>query len=89
MDFQMGLVGETEFNFDYRVSFTADQQPDHSEMHGVSICYKDPAGKVFHTYSSCARGIDSLNAADQYLNLVPKGRDEGDRGPSWVCRHDE
>jgi predicted dithiol-disulfide oxidoreductase (DUF899 family) len=92
---------ESDFNFDYQVSFTPDemarkagtynytQQPDHSEMHGISIFYKDPAGKVFHTYSSYSRGIDSLNATYQYLDLVPKGRDEGDRGPSWVCGHDE
>jgi predicted dithiol-disulfide oxidoreductase (DUF899 family) len=25
----------------------------------------------------------------QYLDLVPKDRDEGERGPSWVCRRDE
>jgi predicted dithiol-disulfide oxidoreductase (DUF899 family) len=25
----------------------------------------------------------------QYLDLVRKGRDEGDRGPFWVRRHDE
>jgi predicted dithiol-disulfide oxidoreductase (DUF899 family) len=93
--------GESDFNIDYQVSFTPEemarkagtynynQQPDHSEMHGISIFYKDPAGKVFHTYSSYSRGIDSLNATYQYLDLVPKGRDEGDRGPSWVCRHDE
>jgi predicted dithiol-disulfide oxidoreductase (DUF899 family) len=24
-----------------------------------------------------------------YLDMVPKGRDEGDRGPFWVRRHDE
>jgi predicted dithiol-disulfide oxidoreductase (DUF899 family) len=30
-----------------------------------------------------------VNVAYHYLDLVPKGRDEGDRGPSWVRRHDE
>jgi len=30
-----------------------------------------------------------LNLAYHYLDLVPKGRDEGDRGPFWVRRHDE
>ena len=34
-------------------------------------------------------GLLSLNVTYQYLDLVPKGRDEGDRGPFWVCRHDE
>jgi len=35
------------------------------------------------------RGIDLVNTAYNYLDLVPKGRDEGDRGPFWVRRHDE
>ena len=30
-----------------------------------------------------------MNVDYQYLDLVPKGRDEGDRGPYWVKRHDE
>ena len=55
----------------------------------MSVFYKDPAGRVFHTYSAYARGIDLLNAAYNYLDLVPKGRDEGDRGLEWVRRHDE
>jgi predicted dithiol-disulfide oxidoreductase (DUF899 family) len=44
---------------------------------------------VFHTYSTYARGIDMLNLDYQYLDLASKGRDEGDRGPYWVRRHDE
>jgi predicted dithiol-disulfide oxidoreductase (DUF899 family) len=92
----------TDFNFDYHVSFTpeavakkkafynfTEQDPDASEREGVSVFYKDPAGTVFHTYSTYARGIDMLNVDYHYLDLVPKGRDEGDRGPFWVRRHDE
>ena len=44
---------------------------------------------MFHTYSAYARGIDMLNVDYHYLDLVPKGRDEGGRGPFWVRRHDE
>ena len=36
-----------------------------------------------------ARGIDMVNVAYHYLDLVPKGRDEGNKGPSWLRRHDE
>ena len=43
---------------------------------GVSAFYKDQSGAVSHTYSSYARGIDMLNTAYHYLDLVPKGRDE-------------
>ena len=55
----------------------------------MSVFFKDESGNVFHTYSAYARGIDLLNAAYNYLDLVPKGRDEGDRGQFWVRRHDE
>jgi predicted dithiol-disulfide oxidoreductase (DUF899 family) len=92
----------TDFNFDYHVSFTPEesakkkgfynftmQDPDASEREGVSVFYRDSQGRVFHTYSTYARGIDMLNADYHYLDLVPKGRDEGDRGPFWVRRHDE
>ena len=92
----------TDFNFDYCVSFTPEetakkkafynftmQDPGVSEREGVSVFYKDPKGRVFHTYSAYARGIDMLSVDYHYLDLVPKGRDEGDRGPFWVRRHDE
>jgi predicted dithiol-disulfide oxidoreductase (DUF899 family) len=94
--------GETNFNFDYRASFTPQelaaksglfnftvQDPHESDREGVSVFYKDTAGSVFHTYSAYARGIDLFNTAYNYLDIVPKGRDEGDRGPYWVRRHDE
>jgi len=93
---------ETDFNFDFHVSFTPEemkakkafynfalQDPGPSEREGVSVFYKDPKGRVFRTYSTYARGIDMLNVDYQYLDLVPKGRDEGGRGPFWVRRHDE
>ncbi len=46
---------------------------------------------MFHTYSAYARGIDMLNGAYNFLDLVPKGRDESgqDYTQFWVRRHDE
>jgi len=94
----------TDFNFDYDVSFTPEelarkeayynfitQDPHSPEREGVSVFYKDPVGRIFHTYSAYARGIDMLNTAYHYLDLVPKGRDEdGHEFPQfWVRRHDE
>jgi predicted dithiol-disulfide oxidoreductase (DUF899 family) len=57
----------------------------------VSVFYKDPSGAIFHTYSSYARGIDLLNAAYNFLDLVPKGRDENalEFTQSWVRYHDK
>jgi predicted dithiol-disulfide oxidoreductase (DUF899 family) len=93
---------ESDFNFDYQASFTPSQltekrafynfvEQDHgvSEREGVSIFYKDRKGEIFHTYSTYARGIDMMNVDYQYLDLVPKGRDENGKGPFWVRRHDE
>jgi predicted dithiol-disulfide oxidoreductase (DUF899 family) len=95
---------DTDLNFDYNVSFSPKevskkeaiynftiQDPLSPEREGVSVFYKDPEGHIFHTYSAYARGIDMLNVAYHYLDLVPKGRDEaGHEFPQfWVRRHDE
>jgi predicted dithiol-disulfide oxidoreductase (DUF899 family) len=95
--------GQNDFNYDYRVSFTPEQlksgavdynyeisDMDMAEREGVSVFYKDAQGAVYHTYSTFARGIDLLNTAYNYLDLVPKGRDEdGPEGPqAWVRYHD-
>jgi len=94
----------SDFNFDYQASFRPDelargralynftvQNPGVSEREGVSVFYKGAGGAVFHTYSAYARGIDMLNTAYHYLDLVPKGRDEAGRSfkQFWVRRHDE
>ncbi len=91
----------SDFNFDFHVSFAPEeltakralynfvvQDPGVSEREGVSVFIKDRE-RVFHTYSTYARGIDMLSVDYHYLDLVPRGRDEGDRGPYWVRRHDE
>jgi len=47
---------------------------DRGENHGVSVFQKDPDGSVFHTYSTYNRGIEALNGALGYFDLLPKGR---------------
>jgi predicted dithiol-disulfide oxidoreductase (DUF899 family) len=94
--------GGSDFNFDYQASFTPEEMaakralynftlrdPLAPEREGHSIFYKDAAGAVYHTYSCYDRGNDKLNLHYHYLDLVPKGRDEGGRGPYWVRRRDE
>jgi predicted dithiol-disulfide oxidoreductase (DUF899 family) len=103
-DFKWVSSYNTDFNYDYHVSFTSeelsknkafynyiDQSNPGTEREGVSIFYKNSSGKIFHTYSTYARGIDILNTTYNYLDLVPKGRDEaGHEFPQyWVRRHDE
>jgi predicted dithiol-disulfide oxidoreductase (DUF899 family) len=91
-----------DFNRDYHVSFTNEEQKTavynyeangfgSSEAPGVSVFARDDAGNIFHTYSCYARGLDTLNGAYQLLDLLPKGRDEqGLPHPmAWVRRHDK
>jgi predicted dithiol-disulfide oxidoreductase (DUF899 family) len=93
-----------EFNFDYHVSASENDQAKgkmyynyetselvSDELPGLSVFYKDENGDVFHTYSTYARGLDILVGAYNFLDLVPKGRDEDqlDFTMDWVRRHDE
>ena len=92
----------SDFNFDYHVSFRPDQlengkveynyrdiQWAMTEAPGASVFLND-GGSIYHTYSTYARGIDMLNVAYHYMDLVPKGRDEGEGGlDTWLRRRDE
>jgi predicted dithiol-disulfide oxidoreductase (DUF899 family) len=93
----------SDFNFDYHVSFTQSEMErgeiyynyangrfPQSEGPGLSVFYKDEAGEVFHTYSTYARGLDVLLGTYNYLDLVPKGRDENsfEMPMAWVRHHD-
>jgi predicted dithiol-disulfide oxidoreductase (DUF899 family) len=94
--------GQSDFNYDYRVSFTPEEVQSGAasynyatrrvleEFPGISVFYKDENGAVFHTYSCYARGLDLMNAAYNYLDLTPKGRDEDGLSfaQAWVRYHD-
>jgi len=67
----------------------SNRSPGPAGREGVSVYCRDESGEIFHTYSSSARGIDILNTAYHYLDLVPKGRDEHGRNQFWVQRRDE
>jgi predicted dithiol-disulfide oxidoreductase (DUF899 family) len=93
---------DNDFNRDYHVSFTPeelakgkvdynyDMAEGFDELPGLSAFYKDPDGTVFHTYSTYARGLDTLIGAYNYLDLAPKGRNEADLPwtMAWVRHHD-
>jgi len=94
----------SDFNYDYQVSFTADELKKGEMLYnfsmgsfpadeapGISVFYKSPEGDVFHSYSCYARGLDMLNGAYHYMDLLPKGRDEDDLDftMAWLRRHDQ
>lgn len=93
----------TDFNRDFRVSFTPEEKArgkveynyalrefPSEEAPGLSAFIKDD-GAVYHTYSAYARGLDILVGAYNFLDIAPKGRDEGALPwtMAWVKRHDE
>lgn len=47
---------------------------DRGENHGVNVFYRSDDGEIFHTYSAFNRGIEELNGAFGYFDLLPKGR---------------
>ena len=61
------------------------------EAPGVSVFYRDDDGRIYHTYSTYARGLDHLIGTYHWLDLTPKGRDEDDLpfSMAWIRRHDE
>jgi predicted dithiol-disulfide oxidoreductase (DUF899 family) len=94
----------SDFNRDYRVSFTPEEiaggKVDYNyttngtfpseEAPGLSAFCKDAKGDIFHTYSAYGRGLDILIGAYNFLDLMPKGRDEAALPwtMAWVRHHD-
>jgi predicted dithiol-disulfide oxidoreductase (DUF899 family) len=93
-----------DFNHDYNVSFTPEEiaageiyynytlrKTSMTELPGISVFVRDAQDNVFHTYSCYERGLDMMNAAYHYIDLVPKGRNEAGLPfpQAWVRRHDE
>jgi len=96
----------SDFNYDYHLSFNPEEVASGTvyynyenrsgeflseEMSGTSVFYKDASEKVFHTYSSYARGGEELLGTYAFIDLTPKGREEN--GPTftlgdWVRHHD-
>jgi predicted dithiol-disulfide oxidoreductase (DUF899 family) len=90
----------SDFNYDFGVSFDQEKargtveynyetiESNEEEMPGQSIFYKDENGDIFHTYSTYARGGDILIGAYNFLEMMPKGRNEKEI-MDWMRRHDE
>ncbi len=94
----------SDFNYDFHVSFTAEEAAAGSvdynyskqpflieEGSGISVFYRDGDGAVYHTYSTFGRGDELVDTTYMYLDLTPLGRNE--TGPhfnlgDWVRHHD-
>ena len=102
-DFKWVSSENTAFNKDYHVTFTDAEVTSGDafynyrnngfpfpEAPGMSVFYKDADGTVYHTYSCYGRGLDLLIGTYNYLDLVPKGRDEQQLPYTmeWIRHHD-
>ncbi len=95
----------SDFNRDFHVSFTDEEIENNEAYHnfrehttiagketpGVSAFAKDEAGAIYHTYSVYGRGLEVFMGAYDLLDIVPKGRDEGDLSYTmeWLRLKDE
>ena len=89
-----------DYNFEHKPPIPADAQGapgGHAAMCGVDLrtylkelpgmsAFVLQDGKVYHTYSTYARGLDALWGMYPWLDRAPLGRNES--GPWWK-RHDE
>jgi predicted dithiol-disulfide oxidoreductase (DUF899 family) len=94
----------SDFNHDYGVAFTEQEvaegrplynygtmKPPIEDLHGASVFYRDGDGTIYHTYSTYGRGVDQNMNTYNFLDMVPKGRDEDGYGftMEWVRHHDK
>jgi len=94
----------SEFNYDYHVSFTPEEAAaglveynydptsfPSTEAPGLSVFAKGEDGTIYHTYSAYARGLDIFVGTYNFLDHMPKGRDEAGlkHTMAWVRHHDK
>jgi predicted dithiol-disulfide oxidoreductase (DUF899 family) len=92
----------SDFNYDFGVAFTEEQQKNGAEYNYQHVDKAEPQkegmsafalqdGVVHHTYSTYARGTEALMGTYQFLDLAPLGRNEDglEYPQAWWRRHDE
>jgi len=93
----------SDFNFDFGASFHeedmragralynfAPYREGPTEREGISVFHRNDGGEIFRTYTANARGIDIVNGAYQFIDMLPRGRDEAGHEFTqyWVRHHD-
>jgi predicted dithiol-disulfide oxidoreductase (DUF899 family) len=98
-DFHVTLdeaVAPVEYNYRALPDLGATWQGWSGEMHGISAFLRR-GDRVFHTYSSFARGTDLVVGTYNWLDLTARGRQEDWEQPpgrsdgplmGWLRRHD-
>lgn len=94
----------TDFNYDLQVTLDENHTeynyapvsalPAHmqvlkkSEAPGLSVFVRE-GERLFHTYSTYARGLDPFLNTYNFLDLTPLGRQEEDGIMGWIRYHDK
>ncbi len=89
---------ESDFNYDFHATADPDVAPPEynyrteeeighrltGEQHGLSVFFRI-GDDIFHTYSTYARGVESLSDSYRLLDVTPYGRQEDweDSPPGW------
>lgn len=91
-DFHVTLdekVAPVEYNYRTKAEMIADEVPNQTEgeAHGLSVFFR-LNDEVCHTYSTYARGVESLTDAYSLLDVTPYGRQEDweDSPSDWPQR---
>ena len=85
-------VAPVEYNYRDKAALEKLGQTYHIRASSPApACSCETASGVYHTYSTYGRGLDLLVGAYNYLDLVPKGRDEDGLAHTmaWVRHHDK
>jgi predicted dithiol-disulfide oxidoreductase (DUF899 family) len=84
-------VAPVEYNYRDKATLERLGQTYHvqGEQPGASVFLRH-GDSVYHTYSTYGRGLDLLVGAYNYLDLVPRGRDEDGLAftMAWLRHHD-
>ncbi|HEX8362755.1 MAG TPA: DUF899 domain-containing protein [Longimicrobium sp.] len=90
-------VTPVEYNYKNKEEIEAMNldYPITGEMPGMSVFLRD-GERIFHTYSTYARGLDAMLTTSAFLDRTPRGRQEGwggmpdldGLGLNWLRHHD-
>lgn len=91
-----------DFNYDFHVTLDKNHTeynyapasaqpavyPQEGEREGLSVFLRD-GDRLFHTYSTYQRGLDSFLNTYNFLDVTPLGRQEEEGIMQWVRHHDK
>ncbi len=88
-DYQVSS-GEADSNGEIYYNYKKTSQYPAGELPGLSVFNRDDDGRIFHSYSTYGRGLESFIGTYRLLDIVPRGRDEDalDWPMQWIRHHD-